>query len=174
MMQLRLALGLVLCACGGQRTEAEAPAKKLSAEDEVLQIASVWQALEEEHGARGSASPVATYRAKRKSVLTFRAGNKDGEELFELAEHFEMKNGALFECRTRGKTRVGVRFGRRRGSPALEVVRPPVVLRRDCRPPDFPELEVALAGGSSRYALTDERLVAFQPLDEKREYLPSE
>jgi hypothetical protein len=164
----------LVAGCAKKQDVVEAPPKKLSAQDEILHVASVWQAMETEHGARMPPSPVATFEAKRTSVITLQAGSNDGEERFEVVERFELRNGQPFDCRAKASTRIHVRFGRRHGHPAMELIRPPTTLRRDCRPSNYPELEIALGGGSSRYQLEDERMVAFQPLGEKREYLPIE
>lgn len=165
---------LGLAACGGRDGNAEAPLEKLSAEREVLSIASVWQALEEEHGASGARSKIAVFDLKQRSTLTLFEGQNSAEEKLELKEHFELKNGAVFQCRARGKVRVRVRFGRRNGQPALEVERPSMVMSRRCQPSDFPEPEIQVAGGTSRFLLQDEQLVGFAPPSEKRVFLPKQ
>jgi hypothetical protein len=70
--------------------------------------------------------------------------------------------------------KVRVRYGRRQGNPAMEVTSPSRVLRRECRPSDFPESEVTLPGGTSRFRLEDAQLVGFAPLSEKRVFLSME
>lgn len=165
---------LLVAACGGQSAEAEAPPPKLTAEAEVLGISKVWQALEEEHGTRGPKHKVAVFDLKQRSTLTLTAGQRTGEEKIEIKEHFEMKNGAVYECRARSVVKVSVRFGRKNGEPALELQRPPVLMARTCQPTDFPDGEIQLSGGGSRFLLQDEQLVGFAPPSEKRVFLPKQ
>ena len=165
-------LGFVLLGCGGQSREAEAPPKKVTAEAEVLGISSVWQALEEAHGTRGPNHKVAVFDLRQRTTLTLREGQPSAEEKIEIKERFEMKNRSVYECRARGLVKVRVRFGRKSGEPALEVQRPSTIMARTCMPSDYPEREIQLAGGSSRFRLQDEQLVGFAPINEKRVFLP--
>ena len=167
-------LGFVLLGCGGQSREAEAPPKKVTAEAEVLGISSVWQALEEAHGTRGPNHKVAVFDLKQRTTLTLFEGQTTAEEKVEVKERFELKNGAMFECRARALSKVRVRFGRRNGEPALEVQRPSRVMARTCQPSGFPEPEIQLVGGGSRFLLQDEQLVGFAPPSEKRVFLPQQ
>lgn len=170
--ELLLLAVLALIGCRPRERGADAPPKRLSAEQEVLAIATVWQALEEEHGARGPNHRVSVYDLKQRTTLTLRAGQRLAEERIEVKERFELKNGAAFECRARGLAKVQVRFGRKAGEPAVEVQRPSLLLARTCSPSDFPERELQLSGGTSRFLLQDERLVGFAPPSERRVFLP--
>jgi hypothetical protein len=170
----KVLLGLLLLGCGGRDHEAEAPQKKVTAEAEVLGISSVWQALEEEHGTRGPKHKVAVFDLKQRTTLTLFQGQTAGEEKIELKEHFEMKNGAVFECRARGLAKVRVRFGRKNGTPALEVHRPSLIMTRTCQPSGFPETEIQMGGVGARFLLQDEQLVGFAPPGEKRVFLPKQ
>lgn len=160
--------------CGGRDRGGEAPVRKLTAEGEVLRLGHVWQALEEERGIRGAPEKIARFEIKRRSTLTFTDGQPKGEELLEVKEVFELRNGAVFECATQATLPLRVRFGRRHGQPAVEVQRPTRSIPRNCRPDGFPNPELVLGGGSSRYRLQDEQLVGFAPLSEKRVYMPIE
>lgn len=169
-----LALALLTAACGGGGGQAKEPERRLTAQDEVLKVARVWQALEESRGIRGAPEKIARFETKQRSTLTFRRGHDMAEELLELKELFELRSGATYECRTEIKLPVRVRFGRRQGSPAVELSRPARIARRQCRPGDFPQPEITIAGGTVRFRLVDEQLVGFAPLSEKRVFLPTE
>ena len=71
---LALVAALALSACGGRGTEAEAPQQKLTAEAEVLGVSKVWQALEEEHGARGPNDKISVFDMKQRTTLSFQEG----------------------------------------------------------------------------------------------------
>jgi hypothetical protein len=158
--------------CGPKDQHVEAPVEKLTAEQEILKVGTGWQALEQEHGTRGAPSKIAIFDIKRRSTLTLVKGSAEGEEKIELKERFEMRSGETFECRAEKTTRVRVRYGRRHGVPAVEVLRPSMILSRHCQPGGFPEPEIQLVGGSSRFVLQDEQLVGFHPPSERRVYLP--
>jgi hypothetical protein len=171
--ELSLALiALSLAACGPRQERVDAPPAKLTAEDEVLAVAKVWQALEEEHGAGGPKHKVASFDMKQRTTLTLQPGQRVAEEKIEIKERFEMKSGAVYECRARGLSRVQIRFGRKNGEPALEVRRPSSVMTRTCVPSDFPDREIQLGGSGSRFLMRDEQLVGFAPPSEKRVFLP--
>jgi hypothetical protein len=172
--ELLLLAVLALIGCRPRERGADAPPKRLSAEQEVLAVATVWQALEEEHGARGPNHRIAVFDLKQRTTLTLREGQRIAEEKIEIKERFELKNGGVFECRARGLARVQVRFGRKAGEPALEVQRPSMLLPRTCAPSDFPERELQLSGGTSRFLLQDERLIGFAPPGERRVFLPQQ
>ncbi len=172
--ELGFLLVLALVGCRPRDRDAEAPPARLSAEQEVLAIAPVWQALEEEHGARGPNQKISVFDLKQRTTLTLREGQRTAEEKIEVKERFEMKNGAVYECRARGLAKVQVRFGRKAGEAALEVQRPSMLLPRTCAPSDFPERELQLSGGTSRFLLQDERLVGFAPPSERRVFLPQQ
>lgn len=169
-----LCVALALLGCGPREQEAEAPQQKLTAEAEVLAISKVWQALEEEHGTRGPAHKVGVFDLKQRTTLTLVEGQPSGEEKIEIKERFELKNGAVYECRARALSKVRVRFGRKNGEPALEVQRPSLIMARTCQPSDFPEREIQLPGSGSRFLLQDEQLVGFAPPSEKRVFLPKQ
>ena len=171
-IELALLLAITLLDCRPRERAADAPPKKLTAEGEVLAVAPVWQALEEEHGTRGPKHKVAVFDLRQRTTLTLREGQPSAEEKIEIKERFEMKNRSVYECRARGLVKVRVRFGRKSGEPALEVQRPSTIMARTCMPSDYPEREIQLAGGSSRFRLQDEQLVGFAPINEKRVFLP--
>ena len=171
---LAVLLATAAWGCGPGGGKAEAPPRKITAEDEILAVAKTWQALEEARGVRGEPEKIARFEVKQQSTLTLRPGEASAEEQLELDEHFELRSGARFECVTKAKIPVKVRYGRRQGKPAVEVIRPPRNIRRSCLPGEFPEPEVRLSGGSSRFRLDNEQLVGFAPLDEKRVFLPIE
>lgn len=171
-LRSELLLLLALVGCGPRRTDAEVPPQRVSAEAEVLAIASVWQALEVEHGTRGPNAKVALFDLKQRSTLTLREGQGVAEEKLEIKERIELETGAVYTCRARGLARVKVRFGRKQGEPALELFRPSLLLTRTCSPSDFPEHEIQVAGGTSRFLLRDEQLVGFAPPSERRVFIP--
>lgn len=163
-----------LSGCGSGGGKAEAPPDKITAEDEILAVAKVWQAMEEARGVRNAPEKIARFEIKERSTLALTAGQPSAEEVVELDELFELRSGARFECTAEAKLPVKVRYGRRQGKAAVEVIRPRRNVRRSCRPSDFPEPELTLGGGSSRFRLDDEKLVGFAPLEEKRVFLPIE
>lgn len=164
----------LLTSCAPKERPAEAPTERLTAEQEVLKVSSSWQALEEEHGTRGGNNKVAVYDVKTRSTLTLVKGNVEGSEKIDFKERFETRTGQVYECRATTTTHVRVRFGRRQGMPAVQVARPSVILRRSCQPTDFPDPEIQIVGGTSRFLLQDEQLVGFAPPSEKRVYLPKQ
>jgi hypothetical protein len=164
----------LLASCGPKAEGPRRPDRGVTAEDEIFAAGHVWQAMEEQRGVRGAPEKIARFEIKQRSTLTLERGTHMGTERIERKEVFELRSGAVYECVAKSEMKVRVRYGRRQGNPAVEVMSPSRTLRRECRPSDFPEPEVTLPGGSSRFRLDDAQLVGFAPLSEKRVFLSME
>ncbi len=171
-MKRLLCLAALLQACAPTTEPTSLPVQEETPEAEILRVGSIWEARQGGKSFRSAPDPVAVAELETISVLALERGAKQAKEEIELTERFQMRAGGEFICRARGGARVGVRYGRKSGQPALEVTRPPVRVTRECNPPDFPDPEVELASGTARFILRGDRLTAFAPPLEKRVYLP--
>jgi hypothetical protein len=160
--------------CGPKASPPDAAPKHISAEDDILQVAKVWRNGEKTRGARPPPSKIAIFEIDFETTITLVPGKGGGEEHIEVRERFETREGRQFECRAEKTSPIRAKYGRRKGEPAVELSRPPIRLSRQCKPPDFHEPEIQLGTEGSRFLLQDERLVGFQPVGEKRVFLPSD
>ena len=171
--------------CTGGR-DAETPTARMSAEQQILSVGRRWQAREQQDGFRASQGPVgqpARSAAPAKQVAVFHRtittslqlepGATEAVETFELDERFKLDNGQWYRCQARTTAQVRLRYGKKRGEAALEVSQPERRVTRRCTPPDFPEPVLELPATTSRFRLRGDQLVGFEPVSEKRTFVPA-
>jgi hypothetical protein len=169
-----LLLSVGAAACASEPPPEAAPVRLDSPEDQVLRIGRVWQALEEAKGFHTPPNPISVYDVKSAATLRIVAGQKVAREEIELRESFQMRAGGNFQCSARAVLESRLKWALHGGEPAVEITRPAARIARRCRPSGFSEPELDLPGGSARFVLRGDQLVAFAPALVKRVYLPIE
>lgn len=168
-----LLLGALLAAaCGGEQQKVAEPVPVATPEDQILRVATMWEARGRGKGLRSPPSEISVFEIETTSFVTFERGKQTAREELTVAERFEMRDGQRFRCEATGKLTLRVNWGERSGEPAVQLTRPPTTLRRRCRPGGYPEPEVDVPHGASRFVLRGDQLVAFAPPLEKRVFWP--
>ena len=165
------ALSVALVACGGE-PEAQAPVTREGPEDQILRIGKVWISRQSEKGFRTPPSPVATFESTITSTLSLQKGPSTAGETITVEDTFRMQSRLVITCHTEVTVTCAVAFGDHAGESAVEVSRPAIHAARRCDAPGAPSFDLAAA--KARFALRADRLVAFAPVTEQREYLPSD
>lgn len=157
--------------CGAGGAQAPTQVEEETAEASVRRVGSAWASTVEERGTPGGRRSLARYR----SVQTIRlllTGSERGEEEVDAREELELTSGGRVVCSAKGARPVELRFGRRRGEPALEVVRPRLLLRRSCQGGRPPDPVLTIPAERVRFVLRADQLVPFEPAGERRVFLP--
>lgn len=156
--------------CGGAQKGPPPTPEKQTAAQEVLRIGSVWTNVKPENGILSPPSKISTFNNSRKSELTL--SETSATEHLTLVESLELRDGSQVECRTEVEHALAMRWGRREGEAALELVRPPLNLSRSCTGlhPNGPVVEPSRR---VLFVLRSDNLVAVEPLLDQRSYAPS-
>jgi hypothetical protein len=94
------------------------------------------------------------------------------EEL-TIQEHVQLRAGGAVDCQTTLTHALGVRYGRRQGEAAVELLRPPLHGARVCSLGTHPEPVLKQPEHRALFVLRADALVAVEPPLEKLKYLPS-
>jgi xanthine/CO dehydrogenase XdhC/CoxF family maturation factor len=164
---LALALG-----CGGEAPVAVTPVRQQTPEEEILSIATTWEARYRDNGLRSEPSKISVFSQSGLSALELTQGQPIARETVLLEETFRTRDGRQFACRAEGVLQVQVRYFRKGDEPAVEVTRPETELDRHCDQPGFPEPTVGVGLPKSSFLLRGENLMGFDPPLEKRSYIP--
>ena len=139
-----------------------------------MRVAATWEARWAEQGFLTAPSPISLFDQRISSRLTFTRGGKTARESLAFDGTFKLQNGTPYSCRAQSEGTVTVKFGDRAGEAAVELTRAPLRLARKCDKAGFPEPELRVPKTTGRFALRGDKLVAFDPPTERREYLPAD
>jgi len=167
---LCLALLCFTQACGGGQKQSAAPVVKQTAADEILRIASRWTAELPEQGMLSAPSVVSMFKNTRTSILFLTA--TAAQEQLTINETLQLRAGGVVRCATTVEHQLHIRYGRRQGEAALEIVRPAVHSPRTCAEGTPPEAMLDEPERRALFVLRADTLVAVEPPLEKRKYLP--
>ena len=170
---LLAAIGL-LPACGGGGPEAQAPIAQEQPEDQILRVGRLWQSETRDTGFRTAPSPIATFVTHTASRIAIVKGAPEVRETLMVDSTFKLQDGRSFACQATAEIRTRAHYGDHAGEPAIQLERPALSLPRHCSPDGFPDPVLALPATTARFALRGDRLVAFAPPVERREYLPAD
>jgi len=167
-----LASAALATACGGGAPEAEVPIAREGPAEEIFRVGKEWESQATETGFRTPPSPIATFSGTVLSRVVFSDDQRTAKETLRFEATYKMQNGREFRCTAGTEVTLPVRFADHHGEAAVEMQRPRVELVRRCVPDGFPEPRLDLPPATARFALRADRLVAFAPAAERREYLP--
>jgi hypothetical protein len=159
----------LLSACGGQQEAVEAPVSTEGPGDEIRRVAITWTSTEPTKGILSPPSPISVFHTTTRSVVALR--RDDAREELTIWEELELRNGATIRCSNKFVHPLKVRYGRKRGEAAVEITRPVLRGQRSCDGA-HPEPEFNVPSRVARFALRSDRLVAVEPVTDKRTYLP--
>jgi hypothetical protein len=164
----------VATGCGGGEPPPEAPVREEDPADAVLRIGTTWESRGQDKGFRSQPSPVAMFESVISDRLRFAEGGRSAREALKVEESFRMQDGATFHCGYQIEIAVQVQFGRRNGDPAVQIDRPETSVPRQCDAPGFPEQTLTMPPSSARFVLKGDQLVAFEPVTERRTFIPAQ
>lgn len=160
---------LALAGCGGQKQESEAPVMMLSASDEILLVGKQWKSALPEKGLLSPPSPISVFETRRVSTLQIAADGAKEELVIE--EQITLRAGGVITCRTVFEHDLSLRYGRKQGQAAVELVRPALSAARSCNAP-HPDGALSEPTRRALFVLRADNLVAVEPPLEKRKYIP--
>jgi hypothetical protein len=166
-----MALGILLSACGGGTQGPPPGPRQLTAAEEVLRIGSTWVNIEPLRGILSPPSDVSVFNTLRKSEVVLSADS--ATETLIIEESLELRAGGKIECQTEFNHSLTMRWGRRKGEAALELVRPPVHGPRSCSAA-HPEGDLSEQAKRAIFVLRSDNLVAVEPLVDQRNYTPGQ
>lgn len=175
---LRCGAGLILAttgalaACGPAEPPPAAPVRRIGPEEQILKIGHVWEARQRDKGFRTAPSPIAMFDTQLLSSLTLKEGESTATEHLVFDERFELRDGTEYVCRTDIELRPRIQYGRRAGRPAIQIDRPAASVPRQCDAPGFVDPVLAVDAYSARFSLSGDQLVGFEPVTEKRVFIP--
>lgn len=165
----------LLCAlvagCGGGQKKAPPPIEKETAAQEVLRIGDVWTSVLPEKGILSPPSKISLFRSHRKSVL--KISESRIVETLIIEEEAQVVDGPMLHCSTTFTHELGLRWGRKQGAAAVELVRPAIFGHRDCDG-IHPEGPISEPGRRALFVLRSDNLVAIEPVVDKRTYIPGQ
>lgn len=153
-----------------------APVQLQSPRDEILHVGHVWENDERDRGFRSAPSVIASFTSRTVTRLELpEEGNKAVEHV-HVVEDLGLRSGQRFHCEASGQRPVTIAFATRRqtGEAAMELAEPALILGRVCTPGGFPEPTLTLRERKTRFALGADRLVAYEPAVDRREFIPTE
>lgn len=156
-------------ACSSGQKESRPPVAVETAEDEIRRISDVWEGTLVDSRLLSPPSKLSVKKETRTSRLVFEGGKV--AETLVVNEELELRSGARLRCRTTVEHQLGVRYGRRQGEPAVELVRPPLALARSCDG-IHPEGNLTERPLRALFVLRSDRLVVVEPALDDRYYLP--
>ncbi|MCC6216639.1 MAG: hypothetical protein IT376_17390 [Polyangiaceae bacterium] len=162
---------LLAAGCGGGEAHAPNDIAEETAETSIRRVGTSWSSSMEERGTPIRRAAIVRYRSVQTLHLTLTDGER-GRELVRLEEELELATGQRATCTASGERTVSLAFGRRRGEPAVEVVRPRLLLRRSCQGGRPPDPVVTVPAERVRFVLRADQLVPFEPAGERRVFLP--
>lgn len=140
-----------------------------TAEDEIRRISDVWEGTLVDSRILSPPSKLSVKKETRTSRIHLEGGKVS--EALVIDEELELRTGAHLRCRTTVEQQLDVRYGRRRGEPAIELVRPRLDLARACDG-IHPEGNVTEAPLRALFVLRSDRLVVVEPARDDLYYLP--
>ncbi len=160
---------LLLASCGGNDGPADTPIRRESPSDEILRIGTTWTSDSPEKKILSPPSPISMFRSQRTSTVTLTA--TAAHEELELSEDVELRSGAHASCKTTFSHDLQVRYGRKNGEAAVELIRPALRAVRQCDAP-HPEPELAEPQRRALLLLRSDRLMVVEPATDQRQYIP--
>jgi hypothetical protein len=94
------------------------------------------------------------------------------QEQLTIDETLQLRVGGVVRCTTTIEHQLRVRYGRRQGEAAVEIVRPAIHTPRSCAAGAPPEPMLDEPERRALFVLRADTLVAVEPVLEKRKYLP--
>ena len=166
---LWLLVSLATLACGGSKNAPPPTVARETAEAEVTRIASAWTSTQVERSILSPPSPISVRAATRISHIEFTSGA--AHEQLVIKEQFDLRAGGTIQCQTTFEHALEVRWGRKSGEAAVEVIRPPLAGARSCdgTPPDPTLSEPARR---ALLVLGSDQLAAVEPALDERIYRP--
>jgi hypothetical protein len=164
-----LTLGLNAVGCGGGKQPDAPPIEQQTSADEILRIGTIWTATLPDQGILSPPSAISVYKNVRSSQITL--SKERATELLVIEENLQLRSGAEIKCSTAFEHSLGLRFGRRQGEPAVELVRPALSGRRECSGV-HPEGSFEEPARRALFVLRSDQLVPVEPPLEKRNYIP--
>ncbi|HXS16737.1 MAG TPA: hypothetical protein VN764_06095 [Polyangiaceae bacterium] len=172
--QLRRTLCMVLLgltqACGGSQKQDSETVVTQTAADEILRIAADWTADLPEQGLLSAPSVVSMFKNTLTSTLTLTPSA--AQERLIIEETLQLRAGGVVRCTTTIEHPLSIRYGRRQGEAAIEIVRPAVHTPRTCSVGTPPEPMLDQPERRALFVLRADTLVPVEPPLEKRKYLP--
>ncbi len=166
------ALFLLLCfaiSCGKREQEPDTPVKKETAADQILRISSSWSSTLIEKSLLSPPSPINVLRVTRQSDV--RLEREHAQETLTISEQLELRSGRTVECSTEFEHELHIRFGRKGGHAAVELVRPPLSGTRNCTG-SHPQPTISEPTRRALFVLRSDELVAVEPALDERIYRP--
>lgn len=164
------ALVSLLCsACGGSSQETREPIQQETAADEVLRIGGEWISRVPDKGILSPPSEVSVFSVVTES--TIQLSEESASERLVIEENVELRNGDGAQCRTEFSHPLQLRWGRRQGEAAVELIRPALNAQRNCRGL-HPEPVLRAEPKRALFILRSDQLVAVEPPLEDRIYRP--
>lgn len=155
--------------CANSGPPVETPVKRETAADQVLRISSGWTSTEVEKSLLSPPSEISVLTISRKSDVTL--AHDSARESLLIEEEVETRSGATIRCQTQFEHPLGLRFGRKSGRAAVELVRPALVGQRRCDSP-HPEPTISEPARRALFLLRSDQLVAVEPPLDDRIYRP--
>lgn len=155
--------------CSGGKKDARPPVAVETAENEIRRISDSWEGTLVDSRLLSPPSKLSV----KKETRTSRIQLADGAitETLLVEEDLELRSGGHLRCRTTVEHQLGVRYGRRQGEPAVELVRPALDLQRSCDG-IHPEGNLRESPVRALFVLRSDRLVVVEPALDDRYYLP--
>ncbi len=164
---------LFLLGCQKEEPVARAPLLHLSAREEILQVSAVWAAEISDRRLLDAPSPLAAVITESTLRLDLSDPKAAHQDLL-VKKRLEYRDGSRINCEATPHFTAQVRFGRRRGEPALELRRPVSPVSWRCDAPLPAELDPTVGAEAARFVLRQDQLVAVEPASDRRRFLPSE
>lgn len=160
---------LTLTACGGGEEKVKAPVVEETPADEVLRIGATWTSTQPDQGLLSPPSPISMFRNQRTSQVTLER-HRATEELV-LDEELDLRDGTRVKCHSVVQNELKIRWGRRNGEAAVELVRPALQVARSCSG-THPEAVLSEPAVRALLVLRSDQLVVVEPTTDKRTYIP--
>lgn len=153
--------------CGGSAQGPAPPPKVETSADEILRIGTTWVNVELQKEILSPPSPISMSSTRRESEITFAEGA--ASEHLIIRENLELRSGGTIECETQFTHSLSLRWGRKQGQAAVELVRPALSGPRSCTGV-HPDGDISEDSRPALFVLRSDNLVAVEPLVDQRSY----
>jgi hypothetical protein len=126
----------------------------------------------ENSGLNSPPSPISVFKRRIDSELDLGRSEHAVRETLTIVEDFELTSGQRHRCASQAGLEVQAQFGRKGSEAAVQLGRGALSLARQCEPAGFPEATLEIPETIARFVLRGDRLIAYAPKLERREYLP--